>query len=82
VVAAAGVAAAVIPAVADSGNQSNAKGRGANHAQHGGQSIEVQSGLAGGSGGTILAASLNGANEVRSRADPPSATRTARRSSS
>ena len=72
VVAAAGVAAAVIPAVADSGNQSNGKGKGANHAQHGGRSIEVQSGLAGGSGsgGTILAASLNGANEVPVQGGP------------
>lgn len=74
VAAAAGVAAAVIPAVADSGNQSNgsAKGKGANHAQHGGQSVEVQSGLAGGSGsgGTILAASLNGANEAPVQGGP------------
>ncbi|TLS40541.1 CHRD domain-containing protein [Streptomyces montanus] len=68
VAAAAGVAAAVIPAVADSGSQGKGVSKNhVGHGAHGGQSIEVQSGgLAGGrgSGGAILAASLNGANEV------------------
>ncbi|MFD6287311.1 CHRD domain-containing protein [Streptomyces sp. NPDC060205] len=76
VAAAAGVAAAVLPATADSGSS----GRGANsstgadraaHEGHGEGSIGVRSGsLAGGKGGTILAASLNGANEVPVKGGP------------
>lgn len=58
VAAAGGVAAAVIPAFAAGGDR-------ADHAGHaGGESIVSQSGALGGSGGTILAASLRGANEV------------------
>ncbi|KAB1144120.1 CHRD domain-containing protein [Streptomyces luteolifulvus] len=58
VAAAGGVAAAVVPAFA-------AQGIRADHAGHGGQAIVTQSGTAaGGSGGTILAASLRGTNEV------------------
>lgn len=59
VAAAGGVAAAVIPAFAAGGNR-------ADHAGHaGGAGIVSQSGtVAGGKGGTILAASLRGANEV------------------
>lgn len=64
VAAAAGVAAAVIPAVADSGSG------GKNHAGHGDQTIAVQSGVVGGKGGTILATSLNGANEVPVQGGP------------
>ncbi|MGP4044820.1 CHRD domain-containing protein [Streptomyces sp. 2A115] len=67
VAAAAGVAAAVIPAAADSGGSNDGKSASASHTGegHGDQSIEVQSGgSAEGSGGTILAASLKGANEV------------------
>jgi len=77
VATAAGVAAAVIPAVADGGSSGKAASASASpsasagHSGHGGQSIEVQSGaLAGGSGGTILAASLNGANEVPVQGGP------------
>ncbi|MGW3419074.1 CHRD domain-containing protein [Streptomyces phaeochromogenes] len=75
VATAAGVAAAVIPAVADGGSSGKAASASpsasAGHSGHGGQSIEVQSGaLAGGSGGTILAASLNGANEVPVQGGP------------
>ena len=61
VAAAGGVAAAVIPAFAAGGNR-------ADHAGHSGmseQSIVTQSGtVSGGSGGTLLAAGLRGANEV------------------
>lgn len=59
VAAAGGVAAAVIPAFAAGDNR-------ADHAGHtGGEGIVSQSGtVAGGKGGTILAASLRGANEV------------------
>ncbi|MEV6171225.1 CHRD domain-containing protein [Streptomyces sp. NPDC051954] len=59
VATAGGVAAAVIPAFAAGGNR-------ADHAGHtGGESIVSQSGtVAGGRGGTILAASLRGADEV------------------
>ncbi|MEV7139952.1 CHRD domain-containing protein [Streptomyces tauricus] len=76
VAAAAGVAAAVIPAVADSGGSGKSSGSstGAEHSRHSGHgegSIGVQSGaLAGGKGGTILAASLNGANEVPVQGGP------------
>ncbi|MEU9283216.1 CHRD domain-containing protein [Streptomyces sp. NPDC048275] len=65
VAAAAGVAAAVIPAVADSGSHGS-KG----HSAHGDQTIAVQSGVMGGTGGTILATSLNGANEVPVQGGP------------
>ncbi|AVH57149.1 MULTISPECIES: CHRD domain-containing protein [Streptomyces] len=64
VAAAAGVAAAVIPAVADGGNS-----RGASH-EHDDRTIVTQSGVMAGSGGTILAASLNGANEVPVQGGP------------
>ncbi|MEU6379934.1 CHRD domain-containing protein [Streptomyces sp. NPDC046909] len=58
VAAAGGVAAAVIPAFAAGGDR-------ADHAGHtGGESIVSQSGVLGGNGGTILATSLRGANEV------------------
>lgn len=62
VAAAGGVAAAVIPAFAAGGTR-------ADHADHsggmGGQSMVTQSGtVSGGTGGTLLAASLRGANEV------------------
>jgi len=62
VAAAGGVAAAVIPAFAASGTR-------ADHAGHaggmGGQNIVSQSGtVSGGTGGTLLATSLRGANEV------------------
>ncbi|WP_247197475.1 CHRD domain-containing protein [Streptomyces sp. GESEQ-35] len=58
VAAAGGIAAAVIPAFAAGDNR-------ADHAGHGGEGIVSQSGtVAGGRGGTILAASLRGANEV------------------
>ncbi|WP_328495838.1 CHRD domain-containing protein [Streptomyces sp. NBC_00414] len=71
VAAAAGVAAAVIPAVADSGGSGTSSSTGADHSGHGDQSIQVQSGTAaGGTGGTILAASLNGANEVPVQGGP------------
>ena len=71
VAAEAGVAAAVIPAVADSGSTGKDSSASAGHPGHGDQSIEVQSGaLAGDSGGTILAAGLNGANEVPVQGGP------------
>ncbi|MFF4275831.1 CHRD domain-containing protein [Streptomyces sp. NPDC001536] len=64
VAAAGGVAAAVIPAFAAGGDR-------ADHAGHaGGESIVSQSGALGGSGGTILAASLRGANEVPVQGGP------------
>jgi len=62
VAAAVGVAAVVIPAVADGGKA---------HAGHGEQELVVQSGtVAGGRGGVILAASLRGANEVPVKGGP------------
>ncbi|MEV0319958.1 CHRD domain-containing protein [Streptomyces sp. NPDC050658] len=69
VAAAAGVAVAVIPAVASSSGSSGA-GRAAHGAAHGGQSVEVQSGASGGTGGTVFAAAMNGANEVPVQGGP------------
>ncbi|WP_405880381.1 CHRD domain-containing protein [Streptomyces sp. NBC_01136] len=66
VAAATGVAAAVIPAVADSGSHHN----GMTHSTQGDQAIVAQSGVVGGSGGTILATSLRGANEVPVQGGP------------
>ncbi len=64
VAAAGGVAASVIPAFAAQGDR-------AAHAGHsGGESIGSQSTALGGSGGTILAASLRGANEVPVQGGP------------
>ncbi|GAA5003855.1 CHRD domain-containing protein [Streptomyces siamensis] len=68
VAAAAGVAAAVIPAVADSG--SHREDRGTSHSAHDDRTIVTQSGVMGGSGGTILATSLRGANEVPVQGGP------------
>ncbi|WP_406172663.1 CHRD domain-containing protein [Streptomyces sp. NBC_00996] len=71
VAAAAGVAAAVIPAVADSGSHGTSNGMaGMSHSAHGDQTIVTQSGVMGGSGGTILATSLRGADEVPVQAGP------------
>ncbi|MEU9784341.1 CHRD domain-containing protein [Streptomyces phaeochromogenes] len=76
VATAAGVAAAVIPAVADSGSSgkrasaSASASASAGHSGHGDKSIEVQSGALAGGSGTILAASLNGANEVPVQGGP------------
>lgn len=69
VAAAAGVAAAVIPAVAASGGH-HADGSGMSHSTHGDQAVVTQSGVLGGSGGTILATSLRGANEVPVKGGP------------
>ncbi|MFJ2232924.1 CHRD domain-containing protein [Streptomyces sp. NPDC087859] len=64
VAAAGGLAASVIPAFAAGGDR-------ADHAGHsGGESIVSRSGALGGSGGTILAASLRGANEVPVQGGP------------
>lgn len=60
VAAAGGVAAAVIPAFAAGGARSDHAG----HAGGDAQGIVSRSGTADGSGGTVLAASLRGANEV------------------
>jgi hypothetical protein len=69
VAAAAGVAAAVIPAVAAGGSHHSDHG-GMSHSAHGDQTIVAQSGVVGGSGGTILATSLRGANEVPVQGGP------------
>lgn len=64
VAAAGGLAASVIPAFAAGGDR-------ADHAGHSGaESIVSRSGALGGSGGTILAASLRGANEVPVQGGP------------
>lgn len=77
VAAAAGVAAAVIPAVADSGGHPGGTGgqqsrtddrHGATHPKPAGTT--QQSGTAGGKGGTVLATSLRGANEVPVQGGP------------
>ncbi|MCT9006565.1 CHRD domain-containing protein [Streptomyces rhizosphaerihabitans] len=75
VAAAAGVAAAVIPAVAaDHGahGRSGGTGRstGTGHSGHDGKAIVTQHGVMGGGGGTILAASLRGADEVPVQGGP------------
>ncbi|MFF1636646.1 CHRD domain-containing protein [Streptomyces sp. NPDC058246] len=77
VAAAAGVAAAVIPAVADSGSRSkghsasrSASHSGVNHSAEGDRTIVTQSGDMGGAGGTLLATSLRGANEVPVQGGP------------
>ncbi|MFD8758706.1 CHRD domain-containing protein [Streptomyces mirabilis] len=67
--AAAGVAAAVIPAVAAGGSHRSDHG-GMSHSTHGDQTIVAQSGVVGGSGGTVLATSLRGANEVPVQGGP------------
>lgn len=68
VAAATGVAAAVIPAMADSSSSSRSSGT---HAGHGDRTVVTQSGTAAdGHGGTILAAGLRGANEVPVQGDP------------
>jgi hypothetical protein len=69
VAAAAGVAAAVIPAVAAGGSHHSDHG-GMSHSAHGDRTIVAQSGVVGGSGGTILATSLRGANEVPVQGGP------------
>src|SRR5690242_14846036 len=69
VAAAAGVAAAVIPAVAAGGSHRSDHG-GMSHSTHGDQTVVAQSGVVGGSGGTILATSLRGANEVPVQGGP------------
>ncbi|WP_330306629.1 MULTISPECIES: CHRD domain-containing protein [unclassified Streptomyces] len=71
VAAAAGVAAAVIPAAAAGGSHGKSNGMaGMSHSAHDDQTIVTQSGVMGGSGGTILATSLNGANEVPVQGGP------------
>ena len=77
VAAAAGVAAAVIPAVAaDHGGRggknatSHSENSGTNHSGHDGSTIVTQHGVMGGTGGTILAASLRGAAEVPVQGGP------------
>ncbi|MGW3816180.1 CHRD domain-containing protein [Streptomyces sp. NPDC005046] len=77
VAAAAGVAAAVIPAVAaDHGGHggkngtSHSENSGTNHSGHDDRTIVTQHGVMGGTGGTILAASLRGAAEVPVQGGP------------
>ncbi|MCX4989175.1 MULTISPECIES: CHRD domain-containing protein [unclassified Streptomyces] len=77
VAAAAGVAAAVIPAVAaDHGGHggknatSHSENSGTNHSGHDDSTIVTQHGVMGGTGGTILAASLRGAAEVPVQGGP------------
>ncbi|MET9409404.1 CHRD domain-containing protein [Streptomyces sp. NPDC002935] len=77
VAAAAGVAAAVIPAVAadhggHGGNHgtSHSESSATNHSGHGDSTVVTQHGVLGGSGGTILAASLRGASEVPVQGGP------------
>ncbi|WP_406373917.1 CHRD domain-containing protein [Streptomyces sp. NBC_00647] len=77
VAAAAGVAAAVIPAVAaDHGGHgrknvtSHSEKSGTDHSGHDDTTIVTQHGVMGGTGGTILAASLRGAAEVPVQGGP------------
>ncbi|MET8131961.1 CHRD domain-containing protein [Streptomyces sp. NPDC005251] len=77
VAAAAGVAAAVIPAVAaDQGGHGRSAGAshsgssGMSHPGHDDRTVVAQHGIMGGSGGTVLAASLRGANEVPVQGGP------------
>lgn len=74
VAAAAGVAAAVIPAVAAVGHHSDHNDHNDHndmtHSMPADQTIVAQSGVVGGSGGTILATSLRGANEVPVKGGP------------
>jgi hypothetical protein len=77
VAAAAGVAAAVIPAVAadhgahgGSGGTSRSGTSGMVHSGHADGTVVTRYGVMGGSGGTVLAASLRGANEVPVQGGP------------
>ncbi|MFF3410159.1 CHRD domain-containing protein [Streptomyces sp. NPDC002742] len=75
VAAAAGVAAAVIPAVAadrgaHGGSTGASRSTGTDHSGHDGRTVVTQHGVMGGSGGTILAASLRGAGEVPVQGGP------------
>ncbi|MFJ6837525.1 CHRD domain-containing protein [Streptomyces sp. NPDC091209] len=77
VAAAAGVAAAVVPAVAaDHGAHGGSVGTnrsgvgGMVHSGHGDGSVVTQHGVMGGSGGAVLVASLRGANEVPVQGGP------------
>lgn len=71
VATAAGVAAAVIPAVADSGSRGGGGTEIAvQHGGHAGTGGALFGGAGTGRGGTILAASLNGANEVPVKGGP------------
>ncbi|WP_329571318.1 CHRD domain-containing protein [Streptomyces sp. NBC_01361] len=63
--AAAGVTAAVLPAVADNGER-----EGSGHAAHGVQSLDARGSLSGGRGGALFAAGLSGAAEVPVKGGP------------